>query len=220
MPAATVPVRMATVLLVRHGETTWNRERRVQGWAPTPLTERGHEQAAAVAAHVAAEYDVDRLVASDLRRAKETAREVVRATGAPLALDRGWRERSFGVYQGLTAEDIYEGHPEFDLLASGYTAATATPEGGESLLDFRERVVDAWERLLSDPAADETVVVVAHGGPVRLVVGRLRGLDVLTAVLEVDVDNCSVTEIAVGGGGTELVEDCEPVVVTDGSTGH
>ena len=78
---------MATVLLVRHGETTWNRSGRVQGWAPTPLTERGHEQAAALGAHLASTVDVDRLVSSDLRRAQETARYIARETESELTTD-------------------------------------------------------------------------------------------------------------------------------------
>ncbi|MFC7197079.1 histidine phosphatase family protein [Halosimplex aquaticum] len=62
----------ATLLLVRHGQTTWNRDGRIQGWADSTLTERGREQARALGSHLSAEYDVDRLVASDLRRTRET----------------------------------------------------------------------------------------------------------------------------------------------------
>lgn len=201
---------MATVLLVRHGETTWNRDRRIQGWAETPLTERGHGQAAAVAAHLADEYDVDRVVSSDLRRAKETTREVARATQATAQFDRGWRERSFGVYQGLTPEELFESHPEYSLLEVGYAAAEATPEGGESILDARERVLDAWTRLLADLDDAETVAVVAHGGPVRMIVSHLRGMDVQEALVDLEVRNCSVTEVTVDDG-PELVRTCETV---------
>jgi probable phosphoglycerate mutase len=195
---------MAKVLLVRHGETPWNREGRIQGWAPTGLTDRGREQARTVAGRIA-DRDVDRVVASDLRRAKETAREVVRATGAPVSFDRGWRERSLGVYQGLLAEDLWENHPEFGLLEVGYAAATVTPEGGESIVDATERTLDAWDRLLDDVTHDETVAVVAHGGPLRAVVADLRGLDVLEMLLELEVDNCAVVEVAVDGDEPSLV---------------
>jgi probable phosphoglycerate mutase len=196
MTAGTLQGRMATVLLVRHGETAWNRERRVQGWAPTSLTDRGREQAAAVAGHLA-ERGVDRVVASDLRRAAETARVVVRATGAPLALDRGWRERSVGVYQGLSPEELYGRHPEFSVFESGYAAAEATPEGGESIVDARDRVLDAFDRLTASLDGPETVAVVAHGGPVRMVAAHLREMDVVTALEDLAVENCSVTEVAV-----------------------
>jgi probable phosphoglycerate mutase len=196
---------MATVLLVRHGETPWNREGRIQGWAPTPLTDRGHEQARTVAAELAAR-GVDRVVASDLRRAQETAREVGRATSAPVSFDSGWRERSLGVYQGLLAEDLWETYPEFGLLEVGYLAATVTPEGGESIVDGIERTLEAWDRLLADLDADETVAVVAHGGPLRAVLADLRGLDVLEMLLELEVDNCAVVEVAVDGGEPSLVD--------------
>lgn len=205
MLAGALLARMPTVLLVRHGETTWNRDRRIQGWAPSPLTERGREQAEAVAAHLAAEYDVDRVVASDLRRAKETTRSVTRATGTSAAFDRGWRERSFGVYQGLTYEDLFEGHPEFAFSEVGYAAAELVPEGGESVLDARERVLEAWKRLLAAIDGDETVAVVAHGGPIRMVVGHLRGHDVARTVTGVEVGNCSVTEVGLDEGKPDLV---------------
>ncbi|PSP97202.1 hypothetical protein BRC89_12390 [Halobacteriales archaeon QS_4_70_19] len=70
---------MTTVLLLRHGETTWNRQGRIQGWAPTPLTERGHEQARRAGTAIADTYDVDRVVASDLRRTRETTAEALSA---------------------------------------------------------------------------------------------------------------------------------------------
>lgn len=187
---------MGTVLLVRHGETAWNREGRIQGWAPTPLTERGRQQASQVAAHLAAERDVDRVVASDLRRATETARPIVRATGAPLALERGWRERSFGVFEGLLAGELWDTHPQYSVFETGYAAATETPENGESLLEARERVLNALDRLLADLDDGETVAVVAHGGPVQTIVGHLRGLDVVRAVEELAIENCSITKVA------------------------
>lgn len=205
MPRSAHPASMATVLLTRHGETTWNRDSRVQGWAPTPLTDRGHEQARELATRLAAAQEVDRVVVSDLRRATETARYVVRATDAPLVLDPGWRERSFGVYQGLTAEELYDAHPEFSLLAVGYAAVDATPENGESLLDARERVLDAWDRLCEDLADDEIVVVVCHGGPIRMLVGQFEGLDALETLEQVEIGNCSVTTVRIERGAVELV---------------
>ena len=74
-----------TVLLVRHGETTWNRERRVQGWAPSALTERGKQQARAAGRAIAEGHAVDRIVASDLRRAAETACSAGRAGSTPIS---------------------------------------------------------------------------------------------------------------------------------------
>lgn len=199
---------MATVLLCRHGETTWNRERRVQGWAPTTLTDRGREQARALAAHVAAEYDVDRLFASDLERAAETARFVGREVGAEPKLDRAWRERSFGRFQGLSYFELFEGYPEYALGQTGYAAAESVPEGGESLLAMRERVLDAWDALLAG-LTGATIAVVTHGGPLYAVTGAVKGLDVVTATLEQRQGNCALNEFRVTDGEIELVAENE-----------
>jgi probable phosphoglycerate mutase len=205
-------VHDATVVLARHGETTWNRERRIQGWAPTPLTDTGREQASELGAHLADAYDVDRLVASDLRRTRETARLVAQCVGRPVEYDRGWRERDFGVYQGLTYEALFEGYPEFAVHEIGAAAARTVPEGGESLLAARERVLDAWERLVAAVRDGETVAVVTHGGPLYVLLGHLTGRDLVAALTEHDQGNCAVSEVRLTDDG--------PVVVCEGDTGY
>lgn len=194
----------ATVLLVRHGETAWNRERRVQGWAPSGLTERGEEQARAAGRAIGNGYSVDRIVASDLRRTTETARLLRRAGGidADVEFDSGWRERDFGRLQGLTYEELFEGFPEFALGEVGIAAARAVPEGGEGLLEMRERVFKAWDRLLD--AAEETVVVVTHGGSLYVILGHLKGLDLVSAILGADYRNGAITELERRADGIEI----------------
>ncbi|UIO99862.1 histidine phosphatase family protein [Halobaculum sp. CBA1158] len=189
---------MGTILLCRHGETTWNRDRRVQGWAPTELTGRGRAQADALAGFLDAEYAVDRVVASDLERAAETARGVSRATGAEATFDARWRERDFGRMQGLTYDELFGAYPEYTLSEIGYAAAEAVPESGESLLDMWERVREGFTGLRDDLGEGETVAVVAHGGPLYAVTGDIKGLDVVAAVLDQDQGNCAVNEIRVG----------------------
>ena len=199
VPSTRIGARMGTILLCRHGETPWNRERRVQGWAPTELTERGREQADALADFLADEYDLDRLVASDLERAAETARAVSRATGVEPSFDARWRERDFGRMQGLTYEDLFGAYPEYTLSEIGYAAAETTPESGESLLNTWERVLAGFADLRSGVGADETVAIVAHGGPLYAVTGTLKGLDIVAAVLDQEQGNCAVNEVRVGG---------------------
>lgn len=188
---------MSTVVLVRHGETTWNRDRRIQGWAPAPLTDRGRKQAAELATAIDRRYSVDRLVSSDLRRAIETARAIGRETGVTPEPARGWRERDFGVLQGLDYEECFLGYPEFALSEVGYRAAEARPEGGERLVDQRDRVLDAWERLLEELGPEETAVVVTHGGSLYILLGHLNGLDLTSAVLDRDQGNCAINEVAI-----------------------
>jgi probable phosphoglycerate mutase len=207
---------MDRVLLVRHGETTWNRSGRIQGWAPTPLTERGRAQAEALAAHVAT-VDPDRVVASDLRRARETAEYVARATGLEYRVDAAWRERDFGFLQGLKKSTLREEHPEYVIGRSGAAAASRRPEGGESVLDVRDRVIDGWERLVGD-LDGETAVVVAHSGSIRLVRGHLEGLDVAEAMAR-DKDNCAVTEVAADGDGARIVRDNDAAFLDETDSG-
>jgi len=188
-----------TVLLVRHGETDWNREERLQGWAPVSLNDRGREQARAAGSHLGATYGIDRVVSSDLRRTRETTALLRDAgVGPEPTFEAAWRERDLGVYQGLTSEEMYGRHPEFS--AGGIHALRARPEGGESYVDLRERVLAAFEELRAR-AAGETVLVVTHGGPIRLLLGEATEQDFLTAVAQQSPDNGSVTELRAGEDG-------------------
>ncbi len=188
---------MATVLLARHGETLWNRRDRVQGWAPTRLTDRGREQAAALGSFLADEYDVDRLYSSDLPRARETAASVGRAAGLDVTAEAAWRERDFGHLQGLTKATLDERHPRFRVSQVGRSAVEELPDSGERLLDMRDRVLTRWRRLVADVAADDTVAVVAHGGPLHAVVGHAKGLDLVPTFRDLTQDNCGVNEFRV-----------------------
>lgn len=200
---------MTTVLLVRHGETTWNRDRRVQGWAESALTDRGHEQAAALAGALDERYDPDRLVVSDLRRTRETAEHLARATGLSPRFDPAWRERDFGQLQGMDYEELFVGHPQYAVSESGHWAALERPPDGESLLETRRRVLGAWADLLSTADEDDTVVVVSHGGPLYLVLGAVKRLDIVATIMDQEQDNCALNE---------LHASSDPVVVRENDT--
>lgn len=210
---------MTRVLLVRHGETDWNVERRLQGWAPVPLSATGRAQARQLGAALADRYDVDRLVASDLPRAHQTAALVAEPLGVEVVADDGWRERHFGVLQGLTYQAFDERHPEYSLAQVGEAAIDARPEGGESLADLRDRVLDAWDRLVEAAGPDETHLVVSHGGPLYLVLGHLLDRPVLESVLEASQDNCAVNEVRLEGGSPEVVRENDTGFLDDGAAG-
>jgi probable phosphoglycerate mutase len=187
-------LRVTTVVAVRHGETTWNREGRMQGWAPDPLTEAGRAQARRLGETVAARYDVDRILSSDLHRAKETTELLEAHVEAPVAFESAWREHDVGAFQGLPVDELFERFPEFGLGNAGASAARERPESGESLVDVRERVLDRWKGVLTNADPTETVLVVAHGGPIRLLLGHVKGLDVVEAITEQAQANCSINE--------------------------
>lgn len=184
---------MTTVVAVRHGETARSREHRIQGWAPTPLTEAGRTQAERVGDRLATAYDIDRVVSSDLHRAAETTELIPGHVDAPVTFESAWRERDFGVFQGLPADEWFERFPEYEL-DSGPDVARKRPDSGESLLDVRERVLENWQVMLGECAPTETVLVVAHGGPIRLVLGHVKGLDIAEASTEQPQANCSMNE--------------------------
>lgn len=198
---------MSTVLLTRHGETTWNRDGRLQGWAPTPLTDRGHEQARSLAAHVAADYGVDRVLASDLRRARQTASYLAERAGCDPTFESTWRERDFGRYQGLPKAALFENHDRLSIPRAGRDAVDARPESGESLRDLNERVRSGWERVLAELGPDETVAVVCHSGPLYLLLGAVDDRDIVTAVSEGVQGNCALNEIRVTDGMATLVAE-------------
>jgi probable phosphoglycerate mutase len=160
------------LLIIRHGETTWNREGRIQGHRDSPLTPRGLAQARAAAARLARER-VDALYSSDLGRAQQTAREVGAATALPIRLDEGLRERAFGIHEGKTWDEIAREHPvDAQLLTE--IASRAVP-GGESLVEFRDRVTGALRRIAREARA-ERIAVVTHGGVLGVLYREAMGI--------------------------------------------
>lgn len=193
-----------TVVVLRHGETEWNKNRRFQGWGHVGLNERGQAQARAVGAHLAEEYDFDRVLASDLRRTRETTARVRQAGVAPEpAFEQAWRERGLGRYQGLTYDELHERHPEFDP-DNGFIGIHSRPEGGESLLDLHRRVSRRWRRLVEE-LDDETVLVVTHGGPLHVIHGLLNGDDLLSAFRHYSHANCGYSTFRVEGADVRIV---------------
>ncbi|MFC7138449.1 histidine phosphatase family protein [Halosimplex aquaticum] len=188
---------MTTIVAVRHGETTWNRKQRLQGWAPAPLTDRGREQADCLGAALTERHDFDRILSSDLHRAEETVEILREHVDAPVTFEPAWRERDVGVYQGLLFDEMFERFPEYELDAAGPEAAHKRPESGESLVDVRDRVVERWETTLAECESGETVLIVTHGGPIRLLLGHLKDLDIVETILEQSQGNCSINEFEV-----------------------
>jgi len=185
------------LFLVRHGQTTWNRDGTIQGWADTSLTARGRRQARAVGERLAA-ASVDSLVVSDLQRTRETAAVLAEAgVDAEPTFARAWRERGFGAYQGLTRAEVAARHDGFDPDGS-LVAVRDVPEG-ESLDAFETRVNEGLDAVAAGLGTDETAVVVTHGGAIRAAVAAVTGRDLAVLAREWSPDNCGVTAIACGG---------------------
>lgn len=149
------------VIAVRHGETAWNVDARIQGQLDVGLNDTGLWQAQQVA-RALAEEPIGAIYASDLSRAWQTAQVIAHARGIEVAAEPGLRERAFGRFEGRTFADIDASLPAQARLWRTRDPEFA-PEGGESLLTFRDRVTHIASRLAALHPG-ELVVLVAHGG--------------------------------------------------------
>jgi len=149
------------IIAIRHGETAWNVDTRIQGHLDIPLNDTGLWQAEQLARALAGE-PIAAIYTSDLQRAHATAQAVARTTGAPLTAEPGLRERSFGRFQGRTFAQI-EAELPADALRWRKRDPHYAPEGGESLLTLHARI-ERTIATLAQPHLDEQIVLVAHGG--------------------------------------------------------
>jgi probable phosphoglycerate mutase len=151
------------LIVVRHVETTWNAERRTQGQLDSPPTKVGVEQARALAARFAAEEEkFTELYSSDLGRARFTAEQIGRAIKYEVLLEKGLRERHFGIFGGLTDEECREKFPvEFESWQKDLVNYPIP--GGESWHEFYRRAAQCFEELVKREAG-KRIVVVTHGG--------------------------------------------------------
>ena len=152
---------MANILLIRHGETDWNKEKRLQGHLDIGLNDTGVEQAKLLGKILAAEK-IDAAYSSDLSRALATANAVATHHELAVYLDKSLRERCYGEIEGMTYAEIEKNLPENHKAWHGRNA-DFRPQGGESLRDFYSRVVDGATRI-SKAHLGQTIVMVAHGG--------------------------------------------------------
>lgn len=149
------------IIAIRHGETAWNVDSRLQGHLDIPLNDVGLWQARQAALALADE-PIDAIYSSDLQRAWVTARAIAETTQAPLTAHQGLRERSFGVLQGHTFEELEAKEPEQAYRWRKRDPAFA-PEGGESLIALRERITTTTYALAAQHVGGQ-IVLVAHGG--------------------------------------------------------
>lgn len=160
----THPPDTCRICLVRHGETAWNVERRLQGHIDVPLNARGLSQAEATARSLArAGERFAALYCSDLQRARQTAAAVARTHRLPATHDARLRERHYGLLQGLTFDEAAQRHPESYRRFKARDPGFALDGGGESLNGLAARVHAALAEIAGRHGG-ETVVVVTHGG--------------------------------------------------------
>lgn len=178
------------LILWRHGETTFNASGRMQGHIDSELTEIGWNQAR-FAVPALARFAPDLVIASDLRRATDTARVLTEGIGVPLRIDKRLRETHLGEWQGLTGAEVDEGWP--GARDRWRTDATWAPPGGESRVDVAGRAHDLVADL--ERGTDEVVLLAAHGGLIVALTARLLELPVQHWILLGGIGNCHWVEL-------------------------
>lgn len=188
------------LILLRHGETDWNAELRMQGHRDIPLNGTGLAQARAAAASVAA-LEPDIIVSSDLQRALVTAGAVAAVTGLPVGTDTRLRETSLGDWEGLNREEITAGWPgEWDRWRA--TSAHLAPPGGESRIEVAARASEVVTELDAGPA--KRALLVAHGGLIVGLTGLLLDLPDPQWGCLIGVGNCHWVVLHRSGGRWRL----------------
>lgn len=193
--------QVTSVLAVRHGETAWNRETRIQGQLDIPLSPLGAAQARRLAQALDGQ-GVEVIYASDLARARQTADAVAQQLGLAVQLEPGLRERGFGLFEGLTWAEIETRWPAESERWRRRDPQFAA-QGGESLQDFYARSVAAVEALASRHPG-QTVLIVAHGGVLDCLY-REAARQSLQAARTWTLGNASINRLLYSQSGLTLV---------------
>ncbi len=192
---------MLRLYLVRHGETAWNVQRRYQGQSDLPLSDVGVEQAEALACRLADEK-FDAIYASDLKRAWETANAIAEKSGLAVISEPRLREMNFGIIEGLTFDEAQTRYPK--VMAAWLKNYNQPPPDGEPLNIVSARVLSLLDDL-QKKHADQTICLVAHGGPLS---------EIIRLVLELPaerrwsfaMDNASLSELILGENGHPVLK--------------
>lgn len=198
--------QMTEILIIRHGQTDWNVSKRLQGHSDIPLNEKGREQAMALAEALRHEK-LAAIFSSDLQRAMETAQAIAQLHNLPVTPDAAFRERSYGVFEGLSREEIKIRYPESHAAWYAADPDHVFPPGdrpAESMRTFHNRVVDALYRI-ARPYAGRKIVLIAHFGILEAAY-RVAYRTPIEVRNRVPILNTSINRFLVSDGTIELLK--------------
>ena len=186
--------------VVRHGETAWNAEHRVQGQLDVPLNERGLTQARA-ASKVLGREKFDAIYSSDLSRARQTAQPVLDFLSLKIILETELRERHYGIFERLTYAEVKTRYPEdyarFEAREPDYAFRT-----GESLKDFSARSIAVVSKIVQSHL-DESILVFTHGGVLDKLYRFVTGLPI-SAERDFGIPNAGLNRIELTPAGWQI----------------
>ncbi len=198
------------LVLIRHGQTQWNSERRVQGRTDIPLNEKGRAQAQRIAERLKGEA-FDAIYASPLLRASETAKIIAQYHSLPVEADGDIIEIQFGKWEGLTSAELNELYHDLFVDWGWIERPDACSEmGSESQQEVLARSLRFVERLRSRHGDDARVLVVCHTMPIKLIIAHFIGIP-YNRIRSLHVENCSYNELETGRdgrGALHVLNDC------------
>ena len=189
---------MTKLILVRHGETEWNKDWRYQGQADLPLNKEGRRQALKLAKRLK-EEKISAILSSDLKRAYQTANIIAKSHHLRVKKRTALREINYGVFEGLLLEEVKKRYKTILERWWDDPLSTRIPEG-ETLKEFKRRVsavyVETTRRVVSTTGSDpqKTILIVAHGGSLRIIVACALGLK-LPQIRRIRFDNAGISII-------------------------
>ncbi|EJL71538.1 fructose-2,6-bisphosphatase [Variovorax sp. CF313] len=188
------PDTTTDLILIRHGETAWNRELRFQGHADVPLNDIGHEQARRIGLRLAGESAVQHIISSDLMRAQQTAAPAASQLSLPVVTSAALREQFFGVVEGMRSDEIQNLHPRAWEEWLEFREDHAMPEG-ETAREFHTRIIAALGSIAAAHRGQH-LIVVTHGGVLDMVWRTARGLS-LSGPRRSDIPNAGFNRIRI-----------------------
>ena len=196
---------MINIVLIRHGETAWNAERRLQGHLDVELNGTGLRQAELLAQVLRGER-FDALHCSDLSRARKTAAPLAAVQGLTPMVDAAWRERCYGALEGHSYDEIGTLFPEAYAAMRARAKDYRYPQGertAETLLEFASRSVGAMMRAIDTGA--QRIAIVTHGGVLDCIHHHVRGDD-LSKLRDFDIPNTGINRLTWDGKALKITQ--------------
>ncbi len=187
------------LILVRHGQTLWNHEKRAQGVSDIALSDIGLEQVERLALSLKHER-IDAIASSPLKRALQTAEAINRFHNLPIGLEEGLKELDMGDFEGIALGDMLLTEGDF-LRQWAEDPSSLTMPGGESLTELQDRAWRTVERIMANPG---TTLVAAHNFTIMTLLCRIRGME-LSHIRKFHVDEASKTFIEFENGSGNII---------------
>ncbi|MHA2366294.1 MAG: histidine phosphatase family protein [Candidatus Hodarchaeales archaeon] len=187
---------MKRLIIVRHGETEWNKQQKIMGWKNISLNDLGRTQARLLANYLGKKFKINRIISSDLVRAKETAKIIQTVAYPHLKIEYSMeiRERNYGGYEGLKTAEV-KSNPNYTILFEPVGFVQKPPLNGESLVEFQTRILNFLHKICNSES--NNLLIVAHGGTNRMIFGSIKGYSLVESLKLIDPQhNCCINDLS------------------------